>query len=112
MDENRRIQFRNVEQRSRCITCGEEKPLEQLDRQFWCDDCRAASTEFAARWGRIVGILVALGLAVWIGTSLQPSGPFLAVWAAVVLVAYRMSGRLARELIFSVLRLGRFRVRR
>jgi len=107
----RRFQFADIESAA-CVECGEVKPTESLDRELWCDDCRGRATRVAARWGRVAGLVGSVLLAIWIGVAVAPSGRMLIGWAVVVLVSYRIVGRLGRELIFGVLRARRTAARR
>lgn len=95
-----------------CVQCGRERDPEQLDRYFWCDECRKEARAVATRWGRIIGLVGTLALAIYVGQSLAPSGRWLIAWAAVILVTYRILGRLGREMIFSVMRIRAYRAYR
>lgn len=88
-----------------CKRCLQRRPADELDRMLWCEACREAERRVAAIWGRGVGILAGLGLALWIALVVQPSnGPFLVLWAATILVTYRVGARLGRELIYGAIR--------
>jgi hypothetical protein len=48
--------------------------------------------------------VLAAGLALWIALAVQPDGPFLIVWGAIVIVAYRILTRLGTELVYGIIR--------
>jgi hypothetical protein len=89
----------------RCRRCGRVIPGDELDRILWCEDCVTAEGRLAARRGRVVALLGAGLLAVWIAISIRPGDQFLALWAIVILVAYALGARLARELIYGIARM-------
>ena len=87
-----------------CLLCLETKPREDLDRLLWCDACKEAIQARAARRSWYVGLAVALVLALWIWLYIQPS-LLIGGWIGVVLSAFYLSARVAREVLYTVARM-------
>jgi hypothetical protein len=89
-----------------CRRCLRLRPFADLDRMFWCEECRVAARRVAARWGRICALAGAAAVAVWIGLGVRPPSVRLQIlYAAAVLVLYRIGRRLAEELVYGVARI-------
>lgn len=89
-----------------CIRCLETKPREELDRLLWCDECLHLARRRASAKGRLVGILFALGVALYVGLWIRPDYSLIpTAWIAVLAVAYIIGIRMAREFIFGWARL-------
>lgn len=89
-----------------CTRCLQRRPSDELDRLLWCEACRETERAVAAIWGRRIGIAFGLGLTIWIALAVKPAtGPLMALWAASILVVYRLATRLGRELIYGVARI-------
>lgn len=88
-----------------CRRCLEPRDPEELDRQLWCEACRAAARRTASNWGRLIGLALAAALAIWVGLVVGPSDMLLVLWAAVIIFAYRILSRLGQELIFGIIRI-------
>ncbi|MEX0842793.1 MAG: hypothetical protein WD120_00460 [Gemmatimonadota bacterium] len=89
-----------------CVRCLRVKPIEELDRLLWCEDCMERARRRAARrgWMAGAGLGLVLGLYVWLviqpDLSLIPSA-----WIATLVVAFYLGGRVAREFFFGLDRL-------
>ncbi len=88
----------------RCRRCRRVRSGDELDRILWCEECVAAERGRAAWWGRGLALAGAGLLALWIALGIRPGDRFLFLWAIVVVVAYVLGGRLARELVFGAVR--------
>lgn len=89
-----------------CVRCLQVKPLDELDRLLWCEECQAAARRRAARRGWAAGALLALGLAVYIYVAIQPDLSLIpTAWLATLVVAFYLGARVAREIFFGVDRL-------
>ena|SRR5690606_868169 len=89
-----------------CRRCQRLRPFADLDRQFWCEECRTSARRFAARWGRIGALAGAAGLAVWVGLVVRPPSVRLQIlYAVAVLAVYRIGRRLVQELVFGAMRI-------
>lgn len=89
-----------------CIRCLETKLREELDSLLWCDDCLHLARRRASTRGRIVGLLFAFSLALYVGVWIQPDYSLIpTAWIAVLAVAYIIGIRVARECIFGWARL-------
>lgn len=86
----------------RCHRCRQVRATEELDRMIWCEDCLRVERRRAAWWGRGIAFLAAVALSFWIAIDVQPSDPFLVLWAMVVLVAFYLGSRLGTELVFGI----------
>jgi hypothetical protein len=59
----------------------------------------------ATRWGRIAGTVLAAALAAWIWLVIQPDPELvLGGWAATILAAWWIGGRVAREIVYGAQR--------
>ena len=89
-----------------CIRCLETKMAEELDRLLWCDDCLRVARRRAYSRGWIVGVVFALGLALYVGVWIRPDSSLIpTAWIAVLAVAFLLGTRVAREFIFGWARL-------
>lgn len=86
-----------------CRNCGRPRPAEALDRLRWCESCRRVVVRRATLVGRLAGIAAALALIAWIALVIGPSSRFLMGWlvlvAAVYFFVYKLTQRVAFELI-------------
>lgn len=88
----------------RCQRCHRVTPGDELDGMLWCEECVAAERRRARRWGRGLGIGAVALLALWIALAIRPGDQFRYLWAIVLIVALGLTVRLARELVFGVVR--------
>lgn len=93
------------EQELACRNCGRRYPTERLDRLRWCDRCREIVVRRATIVGRLVGLLAAVGLLVWIVLMVGAAPRFMVVWGiligAVYFFVYKLTQRVAFEIIRS-----------
>jgi hypothetical protein len=89
----------------RCARCTRVRTADELDRILWCEDCQAAERRRAGWIGRVVALVVAVALSLWIAVRVQPSQEFLVIWALVVLVAFYLLSRLGQELGYGLARI-------
>lgn len=89
-----------------CVRCLEMKPRPDLDRLLWCEACREAARARATSQGWVVGLVVAVILALWIWLYIQPSDLVIGGWIGTVLAAGYLSARMAREVLHATARIG------
>lgn len=87
-----------------CRRCTRERTADELDRILWCEDCVAAERRRAAWWGRGLALIAAALLALWIAVAIRPGDEFRILWAVLLIFAYYLFTRLARELAYGVIR--------
>lgn len=87
-----------------CVRCLRVRPLEEVDRLLWCEECREAARDRARRWGWGAGAVVALLLALWIWLWVRPSDLVIGGWVATVVAALWGGARVAREVFFGAMR--------
>ena len=87
-----------------CMRCLEEKDASDIDRSMWCDACKARARVRATFWGWVSGSVLAVVLAIWIWIVIQPSDLVIGGWIATVIAALGITGRIAREIAYGVIR--------
>lgn len=87
-----------------CRRCGRESTADELDRLLWCEECVAAERRRSAWWGRGLALVAAALLALWIAIVIRPGADFRILWAVLLIFAYYLFTRLARELTYGVIR--------
>lgn len=87
-----------------CRRCGREAAADSLDRLLWCEECVTAERRRSAWWGRGLAFVAAVLLALWIAIVIQPGADFRLLWAVLLIFAYYLFTRLARELAYGVIR--------
>ena len=86
-----------------CVRCLEVRPIEDLDRLLWCEECIRSARRRAARRGWMAGAGLAGFLALYIWLVIQPDLSLIpSAWIATLVVAFYLGGRVARELLFGV----------
>lgn len=89
-----------------CRRCLRMRPFADLDRMFWCEECRTAARRLAARFGRIGALAGAAAVALWVGLVVQPPSVRLQIlYAVAVLAVYRIGRRLAEEVVYGAMRI-------
>jgi hypothetical protein len=84
-----------------CVRCLEVKPVQELDRLLWCEECLAKARRRATIRGWIGGVALTLVLALYIWFGIQPDlGLIPQFWAASLLVALYLGSRVAREMFY------------
>lgn len=91
-------------ERATCVRCLEEKDTTDLDRLFWCQECRDRGRERAKRRGWTIGAGAAGVLALWIWLVIRPSTLILGGWIATVVAAFWLISRIAREIHYGMAR--------
>lgn len=87
-----------------CRRCGRDSTADDLDRLLWCEECVAGERRRSAWWGRGLALVAAALLALWIAIVIRPGPDFRILWAALLIFAYYLFTRLARELTYGVIR--------
>jgi hypothetical protein len=90
--------------RATCVRCLQEKDLEEMDRLLWCEECRDTARQRAGLWGWAAGAVFAAVLALWIWVFIHPSDMIIGGWIATVVAALWVGARVAREIVFGVMR--------
>lgn len=87
------MRFGSVE--GRCQSCQGLYPASDLDRYLWCPACRKAVRARGARWGRALGGLAMLGVALYLVLRVNPSARFFAFYALMLGMTYLLTSRIA-----------------
>ena len=78
-----------------CQSCRGLYPASDLDRYLWCPTCRKAVRARGIWWGRWVGALATLGVALYLAFRVHPSARFLAFYALMLGMTYLLTRRIA-----------------
>lgn len=82
-----------------CVRCLEVKPVQELDRLLWCEECRVQARRRATIRGWIAGVALSLVLGIYIWFGIQPDLSLIPeFWIATLVVALYLGSRVAREL--------------
>ncbi len=85
-----------------CVRCLEIKPTEELDRLLWCDECLASAKRRAMVRGWIAGGVLFVILALYVLVWVQPDFSLIpTAWIMMLLVAFYLGARVAREFAFA-----------
>lgn len=87
-----------------CSNCGREYPASKLDRRMWCSDCRGEVVRRSARLARLVALVSAIGLTLWIFTLVGSAPRFLIVYVVMVIAAYFFIYKLTQRVAFELIR--------
>lgn len=88
-----------------CVRCLEVKPVHELDRLLWCEECLERAKNRATLWGWTSGAGLAVVLGLWIWFVIQPDLSLIpSAWVATLAVALYLGGRVAREIIYGAIR--------
>jgi hypothetical protein len=82
-----------------CRSCQQIYPASDLDRYLWCPACRKVVRARGARWGRLVGILTSLGVAVYLAVRVHPSTRYYAFYALMLAMTYLLTSRIAVAMV-------------
>ncbi len=82
-----------------CRSCQEIYPANDLDRYLWCPQCRTAVRRRGARWGRLVGSVVALSVAAYLWLNLTLESRFMAFYAVMLVMTYMLTSRIALAVV-------------
>ena len=84
-----------------CIRCLQKRPNEELDRLLWCEECLALACRRATARGWIAGGGLAVVLALYIWLWIRPDFSLIpTAWIAIVVVAFYLGARVAKESLF------------
>ena len=87
-----------------CKRCLETYPRIDLDRLLWCDACIDNVRARVTRQSWLVGLVIAVILALWIWLYIQPSDLVIGGWIATVVASLWVGARVAREIVYGVIR--------
>jgi hypothetical protein len=87
-----------------CRNCGREVPRLDVDRQFWCADCRDVVVSRATVWARLSAVAVTVGVIIWISTGVLTTQRFLVLWMLMVAAIYLLVYKIVRRIAFEVIR--------
>lgn len=88
-----------------CVRCLDVHDQMFLDRLLWCDDCREKARNRAGWWGWLGGILFGLGVALYVWVTVRPTDLVIGGWAGTLVAAIWIGSRVARELVYGMMRL-------
>lgn len=89
-----------------CVRCLEVRPVQDLDRLLWCEECQERARRRASVRGWLAGAAVTLLLGLYIWFAIQPDLTLIpGGWAATLGVCLYLSSRIARELFYGYDRL-------
>ncbi len=78
-----------------CRSCEQIYPASDLDRYLWCPACRKLVRQRGVRWGRLVGFIASLGVAIYLAARVHPSARYLAFYALLLAMTYLLTSRIA-----------------
>jgi hypothetical protein len=88
-----------------CFRCLEPTESEDLDRLLWCEGCVARARRRALGIGLAGGGGLAGILAIYVAFGIRPDYSLIpAGWALMLVVAFYLGSRVARELAYGVMR--------
>lgn len=90
--------------RATCVRCLQTRDTTDLDRLFWCSECREKARERAKRKSWVWGAGAAALVALYIWGVVRPSSMILGAWIATVVAALWLVARIAREVLYGVMR--------
>jgi len=82
-----------------CTSCREIYPASDLDRYLWCPNCRSSLRRRGTGWGRIVGIVAAAGLAMYLYLRVHPSPRFLLIYLLLLAMTYSLTSRISSAVL-------------
>jgi len=84
-----------------CVRCLEVKPVRDLDRLLWCEECLAAARRRSSLRGWLAGGVLMILLALYIALGIRPDFSLIpTAWIATLVVAFYLGSRVAREIFF------------
>lgn len=96
--------MRQADRTLACRNCGRTYPGDRLDRHRWCERCRLEVVRRATLVARLIGIVGALALTIWVLASFGTASRFLAAWLALIAATYFFLYKLSRRIAFEVIR--------
>jgi hypothetical protein len=90
-----------------CVRCLEVRPVAELDRLLWCEDCLTSARRRSSVRGWLAGAALAVVLGLYIWLVIQPDPTLIpSFWVATLVVALYLGARVAREFFFGYERLA------
>ncbi len=102
------MRFRDAE--VACRSCQQLYPAGELDRYFWCHDCRRAVRRLGARWGRAVGLAASLAVAAYVLIryylilDVRLSDQLLPLYFLMLVITYVLTSRIAVAVVQGIYR--------
>ncbi len=100
------MRFRDAE--VECRSCHKLYSASDLDRYFWCPDCRKAVRRLGARWGRVVGVAASLLVAAYVLIryylilDVSLSRQLLPLYALMLVITYVLTSRIAAAVVLGL----------
>ena len=88
-----------------CRSCQQIYPASDLDRYLWCPKCLKGVRKRGSSWGRAIGLLAGIAVALYVVLAIKPSRLTL-LWAVPPLMTYVLINRIAVAVV-----LGYYRAR-
>ncbi len=105
-EERRRVSWRDrYPDEVTCVRCLQLRDQVDLDRLLWCTRCRALARNRASWMGWLGGALFGGGVALYIWGVIQPTDLVVGGWIATVVAAVWIGSKVARELVYGVMRI-------
>ena len=87
-----------------CRNCGRRVSESAVDQDGWCPSCRKEVVRRATLVARVVGVLGALLVGLWVAAASRPDSRLLMLWLLLIAVVYFVLYKLARRVAFEVIR--------
>lgn len=105
MARERRVSWRDrYPDEVTCVRCLQTRDQVDVDRLLWCSECRALARNRASWIGWAGGFLFGAGVALYIWVVIRPTDLVIGGWIATVVAAIWIGSKVARELIYGVMR--------
>jgi hypothetical protein len=88
-----------------CVRCLQKRDQVDVDRLLWCRDCRLKAKNRASWLGWIGGLAFGACVALYIWLVIRPTDLVIGGWIATVVAAVWIGSKVARELIYGIIRL-------
>jgi len=90
-----------------CVRCLEVRPVQELDRLLWCEECLIAARRRSAIRGWAAGAALMVLLGLYIVFVIRPDFSLIpSAWVATLVVALYLGSRVARELFYGYERIS------
>ncbi len=97
-----RVAFRETDYP--CANCGREFPGSKLDRKMWCPDCRSIVVRRATLTARVVALVSATGLLIYVFSIVGTSPRFMMAYLVMIAAAYFFLYKLTQRVSFEIIR--------
>ncbi len=87
------------------MRCLEAHDLMLLDRLLWCERCCAIARDRASAWGWVGGLFFGAGVALYVWLVIRPTDLVIGGWIGTVVASIWIGARVAREIIYGVMRM-------